>query len=237
MTTKTITLLSATAVAALLAAPSGAQMFGTDYGYDTFETGFGETGTYDALDTDDDAYLDRGEFATGLYADYDRDDDLLNSEEEFDLGTDRYLGADYDTDFATYDVDGDGFLDQEEFGEFYGTDYTDYYDTYDTYFADIDLPTERGAVSGPTGALLHEASARDIDAFGLVVVQEQPGDERRTGVQRGREHAHAGRTGRLAVDSTIVNELDRIAAHRFVVDQQRHPDLDGMLRYHLSSKR
>ncbi|MFC7080967.1 proteasome assembly chaperone family protein [Halorussus caseinilyticus] len=34
---------------------------------------------------------------------------------------------------------------------------------------DIDAPTERGAVSGPTGALLHEAGARGLDAFGLVV--------------------------------------------------------------------
>jgi uncharacterized protein len=33
----------------------------------------------------------------------------------------------------------------------------------------IDTPTERGAVSGPTGALLHEASARGIDAVGLIV--------------------------------------------------------------------
>jgi uncharacterized protein len=34
---------------------------------------------------------------------------------------------------------------------------------------DIDLPTERGAVSGPTGALLHEAGARHLDALGLIV--------------------------------------------------------------------
>lgn len=34
---------------------------------------------------------------------------------------------------------------------------------------DIDTPTERGAVSGPTGALLHEASTRGIDAIGLIV--------------------------------------------------------------------
>ncbi|WP_137283541.1 proteasome assembly chaperone family protein [Halorussus salinisoli] len=34
---------------------------------------------------------------------------------------------------------------------------------------DIDRPAERGAVSGPTGALLYEAGARDVDAFGLIV--------------------------------------------------------------------
>ena len=34
---------------------------------------------------------------------------------------------------------------------------------------EIDFPDERGAVSGPTGALLHEASARNLDAVALVV--------------------------------------------------------------------
>jgi uncharacterized protein len=34
---------------------------------------------------------------------------------------------------------------------------------------DIDTPNDRGAVSGPTGALLHEASTRDLDAVGLIV--------------------------------------------------------------------
>jgi uncharacterized protein len=33
----------------------------------------------------------------------------------------------------------------------------------------VDQPSERGAVSGPTGALLHEAGARNLDAMGLVV--------------------------------------------------------------------
>lgn len=34
---------------------------------------------------------------------------------------------------------------------------------------EIDTPGERGAVSGPTGALLYEAGARGLDAMGLVV--------------------------------------------------------------------
>jgi len=34
---------------------------------------------------------------------------------------------------------------------------------------DIGSPAERGAVSGPTGALLHEAGSRGLDAVGLVV--------------------------------------------------------------------
>ncbi|PHP28653.1 hypothetical protein [Limimaricola cinnabarinus] len=129
-------LLAAAATAALLAGPATAQMFGdeygTDYDYDTFNTGFGETGYYDALDTDDDTFLNESEYSTGLYADYDRDNDRVISEEEFGLGTERYLGADYESDFATYDADEDGFLDQEEFGEFYGADYTDHYAGLDT---------------------------------------------------------------------------------------------------------
>jgi uncharacterized protein len=34
---------------------------------------------------------------------------------------------------------------------------------------DIDTPRERGAITGPTGALLYEAGARGLDAVGLVV--------------------------------------------------------------------
>ncbi|MFB6128580.1 MAG: proteasome assembly chaperone family protein [Halorhabdus sp.] len=34
---------------------------------------------------------------------------------------------------------------------------------------DIDLPDERGAISGPTGALLYEAGRQDVDALGLIV--------------------------------------------------------------------
>ena len=34
---------------------------------------------------------------------------------------------------------------------------------------DIDTPAERGAVSGPTGALLHDSSARGLDTVGLIV--------------------------------------------------------------------
>lgn len=34
---------------------------------------------------------------------------------------------------------------------------------------DVDVPAEAGAISGPTGALLHRCSLEDIDAVGLVV--------------------------------------------------------------------
>ena len=34
---------------------------------------------------------------------------------------------------------------------------------------DIEPPDERGAISGPTGALLYEANQQDIDALGVIV--------------------------------------------------------------------
>ena len=34
---------------------------------------------------------------------------------------------------------------------------------------DVDAPSEEGVVGGPTGALLHRAAERDVDALGLVV--------------------------------------------------------------------
>ena len=137
MTTKTLNLLATSAAAALLVATSaGAQIFGdeigTDYDYDTFNSGFGETGYYDALDADDDDLLSENEYATGLYSDYDRDDDVLISEEEFGLGTERYYGGAYDGGaFSDYDTDADGFLNQQEFGGFYGTEYGDSFTGYD----------------------------------------------------------------------------------------------------------
>ena len=130
--------LALTAVAALLGTTAAsAQMFGdtygTDYDYDTFNTGFGESGYYDALDTDDDVLLSESEYTTGLYADYDRDNDVLISEEEFGLGTDRYYGGAYEGGlFSDYDADADGFLNQEEFGGFYETEYRQNYTGYDT---------------------------------------------------------------------------------------------------------
>ncbi len=130
--------LAATAVAALLGTTAAsAQMFGdtygTDYDYDTFNTGFGETGYYDALDTDDDALLSQNEYATGLFADYDRDNDLQITEDEFGLGTGRYFGDGYAGGaFTDYDLDSSGYLDQSEFGGFYDADYADTYTGLDT---------------------------------------------------------------------------------------------------------
>ena len=116
---------------------ANAQLFGDEYGTDLdtvrFNEGFGSTGYYDALDTDDDTFLNRSEYATGLYADYDRDNDLQITEDEFGLGTERYYGTGYTGGaFADYDRDASGYLDQSEFGEYYGTEYTGYYDDLDT---------------------------------------------------------------------------------------------------------
>ena len=130
-------LAAASAAALLTAGAASAQLFGdevgTDYDYNTFNAGFGESGYYDALDTDDDSLLSENEYSTGLYADYDRDNDVLISEEEFDLGTERYYGDGYGGGlFTDYDADADGFLNQEEFGGFYETEYRETYTGYDT---------------------------------------------------------------------------------------------------------
>ena len=162
--------IAATAVAALLGATAAqAQIFGdeigTDYDYDGFNRGFGESGYYDAIDTDDDELLSENEYATGLYADYDRDNDVLISEEEFDLGTERYRGGAYEGGaFSEYDADADGFLNQEEFGGFYETEERESYASYD---ADADGFLNADEYS--TG--LYGAADRDQDQ--VITVEEE----------------------------------------------------------------
>jgi hypothetical protein len=129
--------LTAAAAALMMSGAAQAQLFGdemgTDLDYDRFNTGFAESGYYGGLDRDDDALLSENEFATGLYADYDRDNDLQITEEEYGLGTERYFGEGYTGGaFADYDADASGYLDQSEFGGFYGTDYEGYYTGLDT---------------------------------------------------------------------------------------------------------
>lgn len=137
MTATTVKLLAAASTVALLGATAAnAQMFGdeigTDYDRDTFASGFGETGYYDALDADDDQLLDQNEYARGLYVDYDGDNDRMISQEEFDLGNQRYYGDGYEGGvFADYDSDDDGFLTQDEFGGFYEGEYSSRYTEYD----------------------------------------------------------------------------------------------------------
>jgi hypothetical protein len=129
-------LMLTTTAAILAAGAASAQMFtgyGSDLDLDTFNSGFAESGYYDALDTNRDTMLDRSEFATGLYADYDRNADSLVDADEYRMGTERYFGADaYDEDrIATYDLDGDGMLNQQEFGTYYGENDFLGYDEYD----------------------------------------------------------------------------------------------------------
>jgi hypothetical protein len=128
----------ATLLATSMALPAAAQMlgpdYGTDYDRDTFNTGFMETGYYDAIDTDDDELISTNEYSTGLYADYDMDGNSEISDTEFENATDRYMGAGaYDANtFGTYDADGSGYLDQQEFGSYYGDNMTQYYSGMDT---------------------------------------------------------------------------------------------------------
>jgi hypothetical protein len=120
-------LLAAAAAAALIAGPSGAQMFGQEAGadleYEQFHTGLGSSGHYDAWDADSDAGLTEGEFGTGVYADWDRDNDLQITEDEFAQGSERWFGEDFDTAFSDWDSDGDGVIDQQDFGANWDSDY------------------------------------------------------------------------------------------------------------------
>jgi len=122
------------AVAALLVTTSAnAQIFGDTYGtdldYDRFNTGFGESGIYDAWDRDDEIGLSESEFGTGVFSDWDRDNDMLISEEEYGLGAGRWYGADYDGVFADYDTDATGYLEPAEFGASWDNDYYTAWDT------------------------------------------------------------------------------------------------------------
>lgn len=120
-----------TATAALLGATAaGAQMFGdgigTDYDYNSFNTGMNESGYFNRLDRDQDTMLNQSEYATGLYRDFDRDRDLQITEDEFDGGNTRYFGDGYAGGaFTDYDTDTSGYIDQTEFRGFYDSGYGD----------------------------------------------------------------------------------------------------------------
>ena len=162
-------LAAASAAALLTAGAASAQLFGdeigTDYDRDTFNTGFGESGYYDALDTDDDALLSENEYSTGLFADYDRDNDVRISEEEFGLGTDRYYGGGYGGGlFTDYDADADGFLNQEEFGGFYETEGREAY-------ADLDADQDTFLDADEYSTGLYDAADRDQDE--ILTVEEE----------------------------------------------------------------
>ncbi|SDY92581.1 hypothetical protein [Citreimonas salinaria] len=88
-----------------------------------FQTGFAESGTFDAWDRDDDTFLSEGEFATGTFADWDTDNDLQITEEEYTVGAERWYGPDYNTPYTDWDADESGYIDRTEFGEGWDSDY------------------------------------------------------------------------------------------------------------------
>jgi hypothetical protein len=165
---KTFALTTSTAI--LLAGAAAAQMLGPDYGtdldYNTFNEGFQTTGYYDAVDVNDDTYLDESEFSTGLYADYDMNNDLQITQDEFETGYTRYFGADaYDSSmYGTYDADGSGYLDQSEFSSYYGDEYRDYYAEID---ADDDNLLSQDEFT--TGAY----NAADLDRNAVISIEEE----------------------------------------------------------------
>lgn len=130
---KTKLTLTAAAAALLVSGAAQAQLFGdeigTDLDRDRFNTGFGETGFYDAWDRDDEVGINEGEFATGVFSDWDTDNDLQISEEEYGLGTERWYGENRAADFAGYDADASGFVDRQEFGAGWDTSLYGGYDT------------------------------------------------------------------------------------------------------------
>ncbi len=117
---------TASAVVLLAAAPAAAQMFegyNSTTGYDGFNSGFADTGYYDAWDSDGSMSLSESEFATGMFSDWDSDGELGITEAEYGMGVNRWYGDDYAMTFADYDTDGSGVIDQSEFGANWDSDY------------------------------------------------------------------------------------------------------------------
>ncbi len=84
---------------------------------------------YDDWDREDDDYLDDEDFYYGTYYMWDQDDDELLSEEEWIMGYDHYYGNYIFDDYEGIDVDGDGFIEYEEYSNVLGD--TDYYLNWD----------------------------------------------------------------------------------------------------------
>lgn len=81
---------------------------------------------YDDWNKKDNEYLDDEDFYLSVYEIWDIDNDMLLSEEEWLMGYDHYYGDYVLTDYDAIDIDGDGFIEYEEYTgvlddtEFYG---------------------------------------------------------------------------------------------------------------------
>ena len=131
------TFLMSAAAAALTAGTASADLF-VEYdrttGYDGFQTGFNDTGYYDAWDRNDDDRIAENEFATGVYADWDTNNDMEITEDEYEVGAERWYGSDYDTSFGTWDLDRSETIDRNEFSQNWDSEYYAGWDTNeDTY--------------------------------------------------------------------------------------------------------
>ena len=90
---------------------------------------------FDAWDTDDDGVLSSEEFYDVTFWNTDADDDDAISEAEWDLGYDSMFGGYVEDDFATFDADADGFLDDTEWdGIFADSAWFENYDADDDSF-------------------------------------------------------------------------------------------------------
>ena len=85
---------------------------------------------YDDWNREDDEYLDDEDFYHGTYYMWDQDEDNTLSHEEWIMGYDHYYGNYIFDDYEGIDVDGDGFIEYEEYSNVLGD--TDYYLNWDT---------------------------------------------------------------------------------------------------------
>ena len=158
--------MTAAAVVALMASTAAnAQMFGNEYGSDLdntrFQEGLAGTGTYGAWDRDATPGLNRNEFASGIYADWDRDNDLRITEDEYNMGAQRWYGPDYATPYATYDADQSGYIDQKEFGANWNDD----------YYNDWDLDDDGLLTEDEYGTGLYGRA--DVDQDKVITIEEE----------------------------------------------------------------
>jgi hypothetical protein len=157
------TLMSATAAAALMAGTAWADLPGVDreQGYEGFHTGFMDTGYYSGWDSNNDNMLAENEFATGVYADWDTDNDLRITEDEYAMGAERWYGTDYDVTYDTWDADSSGYIDQNEFGTNWNSDY------YANWDANSDGMLDENEYS--TGVY----NTADLDGDEYIAVEEE----------------------------------------------------------------